>query len=190
MTAFPVGVHTVPYSFMLSCGYRPLGHELQLRNDLSKFQLGKNIMRRRTKLAAEGFVFRWYRPNDRDNLLQFMKQYFSGGWHAAIQKATESGSSRKILLVLNSDGVVGFAGPFYVNGAGQPGSFGSPGIAPNFRQRGIGTVLFHLALDYLKSAGVSYVEYGTGVDNPARFMYFGSGAQLVGIYCSNLHKKL
>ena len=181
---------TAPYSFMLSCGYRPLGHELQLRNDLSRFQLSKDITRRRTELAHEGFMFRWYNPDDRDNLLQFMKQNFSGGWCTSIKNATEDDSSRKILLVLNSDGVVGFMGPFYTGGAGQPGGFGSPGIGPNFRRRGIGTVLFHLGLDYLKSSGASYVEYGTGVNNPARFMYFRSGAQLVGIYCGNLNKKL
>jgi len=181
---------TVPYSFMLSCGYQPLGHELQLRNDLSKFHLSRKIAERRTKLAAEGIIFRWYESDDRDNLLQFMGRYFSGGWCTAIQRATSGEPFRKILLALNSDEIVAFAGPFHVSGIGQPGGFGSPGVSPNFRRRGVGTVLFHLALDYLKSAGASYVEYGTGVTNPARFMYFGSGAQLVGIYCSNLHKKL
>ncbi len=191
-----VFVDSGPYRFLLACGYRPLTHELGLYNDLSRFQLGEDIKERQSKLEAEGFTFRWYEPTDRDNLLQFMAQYFSGGWHTFIQSITGQEPLAKILLALASDRIVGFIGGFHVDESGQHGkpreyaSFGSPGVDPDFRQRGIGTVLFHLGLDYLKNEGASYVPYDTDVTNPARFMYFRSGAQFIRVSCCYFYKQL
>lgn len=181
---------TYPYHFLLSCGYRSLEHELRLRNELPSFQLDRDILRRRRKLASEGIIYRWYQPNDRDNLLEFMAHHFSGGWYTSIQQATHREPPARILLALASDRIVAFMGPFYTSKPGQPGSFGSPGVDPEFRRRGIGTVLVNLGLDYLKSVGASYTEYGTGVANPARFIYFGTGAQLTSVYCCNFYKEL
>jgi ribosomal protein S18 acetylase RimI-like enzyme len=185
-------VDTGPYRFLLACGYRPLEHELRLRNELSRFQLSEDIHRRRKELADEGFIFRWYEPADRDNLLEFMARHFSGGWQMSIQRATHRQPPLKILLAIRvqDSKIVGFIGPFYAGEPGHRGSFGSPGVDRDFRRRGIGTVLFHLGLDYLKAAGASYTEYGTGVTNPARFMYFRSGAQLTSVYCCNFYKEL
>jgi ribosomal protein S18 acetylase RimI-like enzyme len=191
-----VYVDTGPYVFLLSCGYRPLGHELRLRNDLSTFRLGKRIEHRRTQLAAEGFLFRWYEPADRDDLLHFMSRYFSPGWYASIQRATGREPPSNILLAVQTmqtsprKKIVAFMGPFHVGEPGQPGSFSSPGVHPDFRRRGIGTVLFHLGLDFLKCKGASHTEYGTGVTNPAQIMYFRSGAQLLSVYCCNFRKRL
>lgn len=183
-------VDSGPYRFLLKLGYRPLGHELGLRNELSTFRLGEDIKRRRRELYERGFTFQWYEPALRGNLLQFMARHFPGGWHTSIQRATDREPPAKILLALTSDRIVGFIGPFHVGAPGQPGSFGSPGVDPDFRRRGIGTVLFHLGLDYLKNAGASATSYGTGVTNPARFMYFRAGAQLTSVYCCNFHKEL
>lgn len=189
-------VDSGPYVFLLSCGYRPLGHELRLRNDLSTFRLGERIEHRRIQLADEGFTFRWYEPADRDDLLQFMARYFSPGWYTSIQRATDREPFSNILLAIQTtqasprQKIVAFMGPFYVGEPGQSGGFGSPGVHPDFRRRGIGTVLFHMGLDHLKSAGSSYTEYGTGVTNPAQIIYFGSGARLVSVYCCNFRKEL
>jgi ribosomal protein S18 acetylase RimI-like enzyme len=185
-------VDSGPYRFLLACGYQPLEHELRLRNELSTFRLDEDIERRRKGLADEGLAFRWYEPADRDNLLQFMARHFSGGWHTSIQRAIDQEPPRKILLAVRvkDNRIVGFMGPFHVGEPGQRGSFGSPGVDPDFRRRGIGTVLFHLGLDYLKSAGAGYTDYGTGVTNPARFMYFKAGAQLTSVYCCNFYKEL
>ena len=189
-------VDSGPYGFLLSCGYRPLGHELRLRNDLSTFRLGERIEHRRIQLAVEGFTFRWYEPADRDALLRFMARYFSPGWYTSIQRATDREPPSNILLAVQTtqasprQKIVAFMGPFHVGKPGQSGSFSSPGVHPDFRRRGIGTVLFHLGLDYLKSRGASYTEYGTGVTNPAQIIYFGSGARLVSVYCCNFRKEL
>jgi GNAT superfamily N-acetyltransferase len=189
-------VDSGPYGFLLSCGYQPLGHELRLRNDLSTFRLGERIEHRRIQLADGGFTFRWYEPADRDDLLQFIARYFSPGWYTSIQKATDREPPSNILLAVQmtqasfGQKIVAFMGPFYVGEPGQSGGFGSPGVHPDFRRRGIGTVLFHLGLDYLKSRGADYTEYGTGVTNPAQVIYFGSGARLVSVYCCNFRKRL
>jgi GNAT superfamily N-acetyltransferase len=183
-------VDTVPYRFLLSCGYQPLGHELRLRNELTTFRLTEDIHRRRKELASEGIIYRWYEPSDRENLLEFMTQHFSSGWRTSIQRGMDLDPPAKILLAVNSGRIVAFMGPFYWGEPGQRGGFSSPGVHPDFRRRGIGTVLFHLGLDYLKSVRASYTEYGTGVTNPARFMYFRSGAKLLSVYCSDFCKEL
>lgn len=186
------GVHvdSAPYRFLLSCDYQPLEHELRLRNELSTFKLSEDIHRRRRKLAADGIIYRWYEPADRERLLEFMTQHFSPGWRIGIERGINMEPQAKILLAVSSNEVVAFMGPFYCNEPGQRGGFSSPGVHPDFRRRGIGTVLFHLGLDYLKSVGASCTEYGTGVTNPARFMYFGSGATLLSVYCCNFYKEL
>ena len=183
-------VDTGPYRFLRACGYRPLAHELRLRNDLEQFELTAEIKERREKLCREGVEYRFYEPEDREELLAFMNRHFAGGWHVSIKRATEGPSPAKVLMALADGRIVGFMGPFHVSGRGEPGYFGSPGVAPDFRGRGIGKVMLHLGLDYLKSAGVSETTYGTGVTNPARFIYFDSGAELVSSFCSNFHKSL
>ena len=83
---------------------------------------------------------------------------------------------------------MGFMGPFGVGEPGEPGNFGSPGVAPDFRGRGIGKVMFNLGLDHLKQAGAGETSYNTGVRNPARHIYFDSGAEVVDIYCCDFRK--
>jgi GNAT superfamily N-acetyltransferase len=185
-----VYVDTVPYRSLLSCGYLPLEHELRLRNELSTFRLSEGIHGRRKKLASEGIIYRWYEPADRANLMEFMTQHFSGGWGTSVERGINLDPPAKILLAVSSSEIAAFMGPFYWGKPGQRGGFSSPGVHPDFRRRGIGTVLFHLGLDFLKSVGASYVEYGTGVTNPARFIYFGSGAKLLNVYCCRFHKHL
>ncbi len=181
---------SVPYRFLLSCGYRPLTHEFYLRNNLERFQLSDEIRRRREVLSAEGIHYRMYEPGDRAELLEFLGRCFSGGWHADIERATADDRRPVIFVVRAADQIVGFMGPMDIGQPRTPGSFGSPGVDPAFRGRGIGKVLVKLSLDYLKKAEVSEVHYSTGVTNPARFIYSDSGAELIGVYCSSFRKSL
>jgi len=181
---------TGPYRFLLACGYRPLGHGLLLRNDLEQFELTDEMKGRRDSLSRQGVEYKFYEPADRDELLEFMGRHFSGGWHLGIERATEADDAAKILMALADGRIVGFMGPFHVAGRGEPGHFGSPGVAPEFRGRSIGKVMFHLGLDYLKNAGASETSYLTGVTNPARFIYFDSGAELLSIFCTDFRKSL
>lgn len=179
-----------PYRFFLSCGYRPLAHEMWLRNDLERFELGKELEQRRERLSREGIEYRLCEPSDREALLAFMAAHFPGGWQLSIEQATERSDPRPVLLALASGQIVGFMGPFYVGEPGEPGHFGSPGVAAEFRGRGIGKLMFHLGLDHLKTSGASETTYSTGTTNPARFIYFDSGAELVGTFCCHLRKSL
>jgi GNAT superfamily N-acetyltransferase len=174
-----------PYHFLLACGYRPLAHILGLRNDLSRFQLDEEVKQLRARLEAEGITFRWYERSDHDHLLQFWAQYFPF-WYDPTDM--DLYPDIKFLLALSEGRIVGFIGSFYT--PGEKGYFGSPGVHPDFRRRGIGTVLLHLGLDYLKSEGVRYTPYSTHADNPARFMYLSSGAEFTGVHCGWFRKKL
>jgi GNAT superfamily N-acetyltransferase len=181
---------SAPYRFLISCGYRPLTHELYLRNNLERFHLSDEVKRRREVLSAEGIHYRMYEPGDRAELLELVGRYFPAGWHATIERATAD-DCRPVIFVVRAGGqIVGFMGPLDIRQPRTPGRFGSPGVDPAFRGRGIGKVLINLSLDYLKKAEVSEVRYSTGLTNPARFTYFDSGAELLGVYCSSFRKSL
>ena len=179
-----------PYRFLLACGYRPLGHELLLRNDLVHFGLTGEIRERRDRLAREGIEYRLCEAADHDELLAFMARHFPGAWHTSVQRATEGLDPRPVLLALAGGEIAGFMGPFSIGQPGEQGHFGSPGVAPEFRGHGIGKVMFNLGLDHLKQAGANETSYSTGVANPARFIYFDSGAEVVNVFCCHLHKPL
>jgi len=188
---FVLGLYldTYPYRFMVSRGYRPTAHALLLQNDLIEFRLPDEIKARRDALAEEGITIRWYRRNDREQMLSFMAKNFSGGWYTTIKKATDGFAEPRILIATASERIIGFMGPMGCEAGGR-GWFGSPGVSPDFRRKGIGTVLWHLGLDYMKQSGATFTEYTTGVTNPARFMYFRSGARLVAVFCRDFHKRL
>jgi GNAT superfamily N-acetyltransferase len=187
-SGYQIDLDTGPYHFLLACGYRPLAHVFSFRNDLSRFRLDEDIKQLRRKLENERFKFRWYEPSDREEMLEFWSRhcpyrYPGDNW-------PQDDRFTRILLALKANRIVGFIGSFYVGPQGMPGSFGSPGVAPEFRQRGLGTVLLHLGLDYLKSNGNSYTEYSTHADNPARFMYLRSGAEITYVGSAWFRKEL
>jgi len=181
---------SAPYRFLVSCGYRPLTHELYLRNNLERFQLSDEVRRRREVLSAEGIHYRMYEPGDRAELLGLLGRCFSATWRATIERATADDRRPVIFVVCAGEQIVGFMGPLDIRQPRTPGSFGSPGVDPAFRGRGIGKVLINLSLDYLKKAEVSEVCCSTGVTNPARHIYLDSGAELLGVYCSSFSKSL
>lgn len=179
-----------PYRFFLACGYQPVGHELVVRNDLHSFELRDEIKRRRERLEADGVQFGVSQASERGDLLDFMARHFPGGWHTSIERATASDPPARVMIARLHGRIVGFMGPFSPPRDDGRASFGSPGVQAEFRGRGIGKVLINLGLDELKRAGGTYAEYGTGVMNPARFIYFDSGAELRGVYCCHLRKRL
>ena len=188
------------YYFLKACGYEDFSHGLVFHNDFTHFRLQDWVIQRRERLKEEAVKFRWYQPEDRSELLKFMKRCFPGAWYTIIETAVRAQSLPKILLALASGRIVGFVGPlgvkerrrFYFSTDSRAGwgGFGSPGVDPAFRQRGIGTVLWHLGFDHLKRAGATFTEYGTGLVNPAQFLYFHSGARLIEISCNDMRKSL
>jgi len=189
-----------PYHFLRASGYADIGHELVFYNDIAQFELQDWVIERRERLEGEGITFRWYGPQDRSELLEFMTREFAAVWQGIIKVALTSQGPPEILLALASGQIVGFIGPFDVRERGRFyfttdsragwGSFGSPGVASALRRRGIGTVLWHLGLDHLRRSGVRFTEYGTDLDNPARVMYLQSGARLMEVGCVELRKSL
>jgi GNAT superfamily N-acetyltransferase len=195
-----IHIDSGPYSFLRACGYEDISHELVFYNDIRHFRLQDWLIERQERLEGEGLSFTWYQSQDRLDLLGFMEREFPGAWKAIIETAVSGASLPEILLALTSGHIVGFIGPFDVRERGRFyfstdsrtgwGSFGSPGVASTFRQRGIGTVLWHLGLDHLRRSGAEFSEYGTGLDNPAQHLYFHSGARLIEISCEDMRRRL
>ena len=187
-----VALDTRPYHFLIACGYRPQFHGVKIRQDITQFELEDRILHRQKELEQEGFVFRWLEESDHRHMLEFWAQHFPF-WYPSdqvnVEKDVQTWSPGKILLATISDQIVGFIGPFHVKESGGWGSFGSPGVDPYFRHRGVGTVLMHLGMDYLKSQGAARTGYDSMANNPAVRMYVQTGAQIMAPIESNWWRK-
>jgi len=185
---------TGPHRFFISCGYILHSHAMRLRNNLEAFTLPDYIKNRRRNLNKEGINFKLLEPSERENLLRFMAKYFSGGWYKAIKRTSAGENKADILIVTADRKVIGFMGPFRVNNKTKRGSFGSPGISPEYRGRGIGKTLIYMGFNHLKENGAAFTEYRTGYSradtSASRAIYFDSGARLVEIFCKYFYKKL
>ncbi len=181
-----------PYRFFTSCGYSPCSHEVVLRNELDNFRMSDDVRKILDELNKSGVEFRPPMGGEYEGLMRFMGRHFSGGWHLAIKRAVEDGRGEDLIIALNRGRISGFIGPFKVDKDGGYGSFGSPGVSPDDRGRGIGKVLINLGLEKLKDNGAGYAEYptGAGPDNPARHIYLSAGARFEAVFCKKLHKRL
>jgi len=194
-----IHLDTGPYYFLKSRGYQDLEHDLVFHNDLTSFEIRPWVFERKQRLQEEGFEVRWYKREDRDRVLEFMRRCFSQAWYTIVETAVSAPRLPEIMLVLHDGQPVAFIGPFdtnerrfYFSTDARPGwgGFGSPGVDPEIRQRGIATVLWHLGLDHLRQCGARFTEYGTGLVNPAQHLYFRSGATLIEISCDDMIKIL
>ncbi len=194
-TAIPLtmgaAVDTEPFRFFGRRGYRAIHHELVLRNDLRGRTRRDSINQRRDALAAEGITYRLFGPEDRDELLDFSSRYFAPEWRTTLDAATiEFRPDCPIRLALDGDRLIGFLGPAWVPKRGGEGHFGSPGVDPEYRGRGIGKVMFHLGLNWLAEQGAVTTGYTTAAWNPAQHIYFDAGAKLLAVIAETLEKPL
>jgi len=194
-TAIPLtmgaAIDTEPFRFFARRGYRAIHHELVLRNDLRHWTLRDSIKQRRDALASEGITYRLFGPADRDELLDFSSRHFAPEWRTTLDLATiEFRPDYPIRLALDGDRLIGFMGPAWVPEPGGEGHFGSPGVDPKYRGRGIGKVIFHLGLNGLAEQGAVTTGYTTATWNPAQHIYFDSGAKLLGVIAETLEKPL
>ncbi len=196
-TPCAVPVDSGAYRFLNSCGYNAVLYVYHIYHDLSRFRLTSDIAALRQRLEAEGVRFRWLDPSDHDALLDMWREHFpywslSEGSEDIDDFRSRAGHSTwgfRYLLAEAGERLVGFIGDIWPEPGGE-GSFTSPGVIPAFRGRGIGTVLAHFALDYMKSEDTSFTTYSTSGMNPAQFLYLRAGATVQAITCSWYRKLL
>ena len=86
---------------------------------------------------------------------------------------------------------VGYTGPFsgVREGAGMRGNFCGIGTHPDYRAKGIGTLLFCFMCEHHRQNGATFMSLYTGETNPARYVYEAAGAKAVARW-SNMRLEL
>lgn len=125
----------------------------------------------RQRLKATGIVCRRAETYERSAVIQFVARWFSR-WVDEAEAAFGRVPPTMFIAVQGSQ-PVGFA----AYNVTRPDYFGPTGVAPSFRQRGIGRVLLLQCLEALAADGYAYAIIG-GV-GPSAFYQQAVGAMMI-----------
>jgi len=159
--------------------FRESGASSSMVASLETFKIPEKILNKENELRKEKIMFRRYLKEDREPLLNFIKQNFSYEWHEEVRSKIEKVKGgftgyglntdtlydpESVLVVLKQEEIIGFS-MFSKNfERNNLGHFGSTGIQRNLQGKGIGTVLLFKTLEAMKNKGIVkadlWTEYG------------------------------
>ena len=175
----------------LARNYRPGAFEMVLELDVAKLRTNEKAIGYRRKLEQECVEFRDYRAADFEALAAFVQET-EPVWWPRYQREVRNGVMNSLLLACYGDRIVGSMEVKVWETRGEKRTGGGPLVHPEFRRRGIGTVLMHLWGEQIKALGVcrSVISTGTEPENPAPRLYLAMGYQKMGEFCEDLAKDL
>jgi len=177
------------FRFLVKRGYKPEPFQMELELRFADFRLREEVVQARDRLRREGIHVRHYVERDRDSFVALQESHFSHWWHSIYGPNLERDNPLPVLVAADGDRVVGFIGFVRVSSEGRAGF--TPGVDPDYRRRGIGTVLVNLWAAEVKERGAVLSRIATGTTNyPAQHIYFGMGYRKLGEFTSNLTKQL
>ena len=175
--------------FLVKRGYKAEPFQMQLELRFADFRLRDEVVQARDRLRREGVHVRYYEERDRDSFVALQESHFPHWWHSIYRPNLERDDPLPVLVAVDGDRVVGFIGLVHVSSEGRAGF--TPGTDPDYRRRGIGTVLVNLWAAEVKERGAVESRIATGTTNyPAQHIYFGMGYRKLGEFTSNLTKQL
>ena len=178
------------YRFLLNRGFRSRGSlSLFMQMDLDAFEWSEEASGFVESNKANGIAFGLCDGSHRKSLCQFLEGLFPGGWVVSVKRAIEESPPYRVCVATRGSQVIGFAGPMRVHADGR-GGFAGIGTHPDYRRRGIGTVLFQLMCAEFKKRGAKYSTLLTGLHNPAQEIYFGAGFRVHRVIDDTLAKHL
>jgi len=133
--------------------------DVVMEKDLDGFQIPLPVRNTQLSLEQEGFSFHFCQPKLSDRYIQLLRQHFPGyqGWiKRAEQFAISGGDPRLRILVLHSEDAVGFT-------HFEEDNIHSTGVRLDLRGKGIGTVLYFLALEEMARRGTKLLKLGEAV---------------------------
>lgn len=154
--------------FCAALGFEPGTESFDLQGNVEHLDATEAL----ATLASEGLRVDAAVEGDRDSLLAFLLAEFGGEWwHETGWFLSQGGAPSDILLLRDGDGtILGLArlhtpqtrpiGPPHFWGARRPpsaGGLGPIGIARRLRGQGLGSLLLAVALDRLRTMGLSHV---------------------------------
>lgn len=132
-------------------GYDTVGRSVNYELDMMEFRYPGYVERLKSALVREGVNI--YKVEERDEaLLKFVESKFSSFWRLEVSMAIDEEQGGAIAAEVDGE-IVGFS----VYGSISESWFGPVGVDPDFRGKGLGTVLLYDTLLEMRKRGVRVV---------------------------------
>jgi len=148
-------------NFFLKNGFEEVSRDsVSMSRSLMGYDTPKYVLEIEEKLVKEGYRFQQLDGEHVLDLLLFLRKNFPG-WEEDLRRTLEmrAGSLDFATIALKDEEIVGYC---QVATDGLIEHFGPFGVLPDHRNRGIGTVIFHMCLRMLQSKGARNVWFAWG----------------------------
>jgi ribosomal protein S18 acetylase RimI-like enzyme len=176
------------HRFLLGRGYEDGPPEMRLRLMLDGFSLRQGILEARARLKEEGIEVTYCGDSQGESFAELARKHFDSWWYLMFRPNLEREKPRPVLIAAEGSRVVGFIGFADVNERGWADFV--LGVSPDYRRRGIASVLVNVWASEVKAKGAVESQIDTGVNNPARHIYLDAGYEKLGEFTVHLTKKL
>ena len=170
-----VDISSDAYGFFGSRGYMPWAVEYSYYLPLTGYGTPDGIKTLAGRLAEEGITAGYYDPAYHHGFDHVCDSTGFTGWKDAVRAELKKPDPRPVLCLFDGDRVIGSTG--YISAPpGGRGFFLGVGVAPEYRGRGCGKLMFSFLCSELKRMGAGYMTLFTGEENmSARRIYEAAG---------------
>ena len=175
---------------LLRRGYAEWCAQISYYSSLDGYKVPEDQAKRLSALAEGGIRITYYDPAKHHGLDELFDAIRNPGW----KKTVLAHLDQPIVVAVDEkkDGlVIGYTGPLSQvrEGFGIRGNFCGIGTHPEYRGRGIATLIFCEMCRHHSEHGATFMSLYTGENNPARRVYEYAGCRGV-VRWSNLRLKL
>ena len=162
------------YEFFKACGFYDYAVQNAYYMQLDKFEERKKIKEKKENLKKQGIEICFFDKEKHTGFSELFDNIKNEGWRKSVMSRLDE----KIVVAVKDKVVIGYSGPLSVSKE-KRGLFCGIGVHTDFRQYGIGSVIFSELCAGLKTMGAEFMSLFTGDNNPARFVYEGTGFELI-----------
>ena len=162
-------------SFFTQRGYLREKPCFSMRKILQGYQIPEEIQEKHRKMEADGFRFTGFLPKYEASLRRFLAENFTPGWYRNVEilLREKKGEAQIYLCVSPEDHVIGFCMRGMDN---SPNRFGPFGVAEQYRNHALGSVLFCSVLHDYACQGIYFI-YFLSTDTDGRRFYERHGME-------------
>lgn len=154
--------------FFQKFGFVSTGESFGMWMNLVPYVYPASVQATKSRLQASGYAFTNYKQEYASRLIHLLETQFKPSWAGTIRKLIENGNAdRTILIAIFNDDVVGFTSRSGIDG--DLDRFGPFGIHPEHRNQGLGEVLFHETMLYMRDHGSTHVFFKSTDAKACRF---------------------